>query len=92
MISLNDIYDTKKEIYSKDNLDGLIYNLQDQDPNLEIVNNHDRTILINCTIDRIEQLMDIAIQKWMDGQPLTCPASYTYSILPLTKQANIIRI
>lgn len=93
MISLNEIYDTKYNLGSKEDLSGLVTCLNNQDPDMSITDNYDRTILVNCNSKQeLEPKLGKAITKWVGKNNITCPAEYLYTVFPLNATQFIVRI
>lgn len=90
---LKTIYDFKASLLSKD-MEELKDRIKEQHPDINVQNNNDRTIRIDCDesqFDAVINSIDNILPGWA-GSNLPCIGGLIYDILPLNKSAYLIRV
>ena len=90
---LKTIYDFKASLLSKD-MEELKDRIKEQHPDINVQNNNDRTIRIDCDESRFNEVidsMDHIIPVWA-GSALPCISGLVYDIFPLNKTAYLLKV
>ncbi len=95
MTTVKEIYKNKAIIGQRDDFNNLIQKINKEEPELNMVDNYDRTILLSYknkeTIERFQDVFSKVLNSWLE-EDVTCPIQYTYNILPLNQNQCLLRI
>ena len=95
MIDMREIYNNKLIIGQRDDFDSLIKKINSEEPDLEVIDNYDRTMTLKyknqSIIERFQDVFEKVLPSWLERE-ITCPIQYTYNIFPLNSNQSILRI
>ena len=95
MTTVREIYDNKTIIGQRDDFDNLIRSINEEEADLVITDNYDRTLTLNFSDDnQVQRFQDVfgrALQSWLERE-ITCPIQYVYNLLPLNQNQSLLRI
>jgi len=94
-MTLKEIYDMKLSIRCNEDVSDLAEKISDNNPELYITNNFDRTFLLSYErqdiFSRFSNTITDSLESWI-GTKLPCPVKYAYTLLPLNQNQCILKI
>lgn len=95
-VTVQNVYQDKAEVGKLENFDTLIDIMKKNMPNLGIVDNHDRTISIQCDehYGTYQSTFEKSIFKWTAKShvKLNTAPIHVFNVLPLTPQHVLIKV